>query len=152
MMSKREKIKRIVEEEDEEKFKQMVKEELEFEDVQLFLELIREKRMEELYDKLEIDRAKLKKAKSKKIKLSPDSVKWPLLSSIYRDKKGKYNVEDLLFEYHDSVLAEGMEIGIETGKQVVILDIKNGKLKKEDIIRMSEDDIEEYINTNIDKL
>ena len=152
MMSKREKIKRIVEEEDEEKFKKMIKEELEFEDVQLFLELIREKRMEELYDKLEIDRTKLKKAKSKKIKLSPKSVKWPLLSSIYRDKKGKYKVEDLLFEYHDSVLAEGMEIGIETGKQVVILDIKNGKLKKEDIIRMSEDDIEEYINTNIDKL
>lgn len=152
MMSKREKIKRIVEEEDEEKFKKMVKDELEFEDVQLFLELIREKRMEELYEKLEIDRDKLKKAKAKKIKLSPDSVKWPLLSSIYRDKKGKYKVEDLLFEYHDSVLAEGMEIGIETGKQVVIMDIKNGKLKKDDINRMSEDDIEEYINKNIAKL
>lgn len=152
MMSKREKIKRIVEEEDEEKFKKMVKDELEFEDVQLFLELIRKKRMEELYEKLEIDRDKLKKAKAKKIKLSPDSVKWPLLSSIYRDKKGKYKVEDLLFEYHDSVLAEGMEIGIETGKQVVIMDIKNGKLKKDDINRMSEDDIEEYINKNIAKL
>jgi len=128
-----------------EKFKEIIEDDLTDNDVKLIMEVIREKRLQELFEKLNIDPEKLEKARKKKITLHPQSVKWPLFSTLYRDKKGKYKVEDLIYEHHDSILREGMIVEISYGKKFAVEDLQNKRFTKEYIRNMSREEMEEYL-------
>lgn len=121
-------------------------------EVKNFFNAIRDARLNTLFEDLEIDEKKLDKARKKKIKLSPKSRKWPLLSTPYRDHEGKYVVEDLIYEYHDSVLREGILIGRDYGRKFAVEDIKNKRFGKEDILNMTKNELEEYCDENREEI
>ena len=149
MKISRERLREMVEDENElEAMEEYIKSGLSEEEIEMLLDVIRESRLNDLFDELEIDKDKLEKAKKRKIKLHPESTEWPLLSTLYRDHKGKYKVEDLINEYHDSILAEGTIVGINYGKKFIVEDIQNKRFSKEDIMNMSKDEIGEYCDEN----
>ena len=141
----REKLKRMLNDETElDNMKKIIESELSESDVELIMDITRESRLDGLFDNFNIDKDKLAKAKKKIIKLHPKSTEWPLLSTLYRNHKGKYKAETLFNEYHDSTLSEGMIFGITYGKKFLVEDIQNNRFSKEDIINMSKDEIFSY--------
>ena len=141
----REKILNMFDAEDShEKIEKYVTEELSEEDVPLILEIIREARLNDLFKDLNIDEDELKKVKRKVIKLSPKSSEFPLISELYRNHKGNYKVEDLMNEYHDSILRDGMIIGMDYGKKFIVEDLQSKRFSKNDIKKMSKNQINEY--------
>lgn len=141
----REKILNMFDAEDShEKIEKYVTEELSEEDVPLILEIIREARLNDLFKDLNIDEDELKKVKRKVIKLSPKSSEFPLMSELYRNHKGNYKVEDLMNEYHDSILRDGMIIGMDYGKKFIVEDLQSKRFSENDIKKMSKNQINEY--------
>ena len=130
--------------EDPEKFKEKMGTEITEKDFELVHEISRDSRLNELFEDLNIDPVQLEIVKKKVIKLSPDSVEYPLFSTLFRDHDGNYKVEDLIYEYHDSILREGMMIGMDYGKKFITEDIQNGRFTKEDILKMTSEEIIEY--------
>lgn len=119
---------------------------------ELFYEVSRELRLNRLFYDLNVDEADLMKAKKKVIKLSPESTEYPLFSTLYRDHDGKYMVETLLNEYHDSTFREGVIIGMGYGKKFIFEDIQNNRFTKEDILNMSQEEIIKYCDENRDEV
>ena len=141
----REKLKEMVNDEDQfEDFKSYLADNHSQSDMATLIEIFRELRMEELFNDLGIDAEKLDKAKRKVIKLGPKSKEWPLMSTLYKDHNGLYKVEDLFNEYHDDTFNEGYHIGFCYGTKFFIEDLKNGRFTKEDILKMSEEEINKY--------
>ena len=145
-----------------EKLKEMMKDESQIETVQnmihnqeltfeMFYEVSRELRLDHLFEKLNVNERDLINAKKKVIKLGPKS-EYPLFSTLYRDHNGKYKVETLINEYHDSTLREGMAVGIVYGEKFIVEDIQNKRFTKEDIINMSQEEIFEYCDENREKI
>ena len=145
-----------------EKLKEMMNDESQIETVQnmihnqeltfeMFYEVSRELRLDYLFEKLNVNERDLINAKKKVIKLGPKS-EYPLFSTLYRDHNGKYKVETLINEYHDSTLREGMAVGIVYGEKFIVEDIQNKRFTKEDIINMSQEEIFEYCDENREKI
>ena len=105
---------------------------------------IRESMLNDLFDKLEIDKNKLEIVKKEKIQLDPESIEVPLFSTLYRDKKGEFTFEELTNMYYDEILREGVEMGIPYGKKLIAEDIQSNKITKEKILKMSHEDLVEY--------
>lgn len=140
---RRAEVKEIMDEFDEEN--PQVDSRLSENDVQHIHDIARESRMNELLiEDLKIDEEELEKAKKKIIKLSPYSRKFKFRSVIYKDLKGFYKVEVLLNLFHDSILKEGINIGMEFGTKFLIEDIQNKRFSKEDIMNMTPEEIDEY--------
>lgn len=146
----REKLKELMNDDSQvETVKKMIQnEELPFE---MFYEVSRELRMEQLFEDLNIDNDDLTKAKKKVIKLGPKS-EYHLCSTLYRDHNGQYKVETLINEYHDSTFREGMIVGIDYGEKFIVEDIQNNRFTKEDILNMSLDEIIEYCDEDRDEI
>lgn len=141
----REKLKKILNDESEvDNMKKIIKSDLSDGDIELIMDISRESRLDNLFENLNINKDELAKAKKKIIKLHPKSTEWPLLSTLYKNHKGKYKAETLFNEYHDSTLREGMVFGITYGKKFLVEDIQNKRFSKKDILNMSEDEIFEY--------
>jgi hypothetical protein len=141
----REKISKMVNSEDEfENFKKYMNNGISSEEFTIIMEVIRESRLNGLFSDLKIDEAKLKKAKRKVIKLSPESSQFPLMSELYQNHNGKYIVEDLMNEYHDSILRDGMIIGMDYGKKFIVEDLQNSRFTRKDIEEMPTEKIHEY--------
>ena len=145
-----------------EKLKEMMNDESQIETVQnmidnqelsfeMFYEVSRELRLDHLFEKLNVNEKDLINAKKKVIKLGPKS-KYPLFSTLYREHNGKYKVETLINEYHDSTLSEGMAVGIVYGEKFIVEDIQNKRFTKEDIINMSQEEIFEYCDENREEI
>ena len=117
----------------------------------MFHEVSRELRMEQLFEDLNVDWKDLMNAKKKVIKLGPKS-EYPLFSTLYRDHDGLYKVETLINEYHDSTLREGMMVGISYGEKFIVEDIQNNRFTKEDILNMGMDEIIEYCDEERDEI
>lgn len=118
---------------------------------EMFYEVSRELRMEQLFEDLNVDWKDLMNAKKKVIKLGPKS-EYPLFSTLYRDHDGQYKVETLINEYHDSTLREGMMVGISYGEKFIVEDIQNNRFTKEDILNMGMDEIIEYCDEERDEI
>lgn len=116
------------------------------------LNLIREKRLNQFFDDLGIDKEKYESVRHETIKLHPQSVEWPLFSTLYQNHDGEYKVEDLIYEFHDSILKEGLEIGIAYGEKFVVEDVQNGRFKKEDFKNMNEKELHEYLEENREEI
>lgn len=146
----REKLKELLNDESQvETVQNMIKNnEIPFE---MFHEVSRELRMEQLFEDLNVDGKDLMNAKKKVIKLGPKS-EYPLFSTLYRDHDGQYKVETLINEYHDSTLREGMMVGISYGEKFIVEDIQNNRFTKEDILNMSLDEIIEYCDEDRDEI
>lgn len=145
-----------------EKLKELLNDESQVETVQnminnneipfeMFYEVSRELRMEQLFEDLNVDGKDLMNAKKKVIKLGPKS-EYPLFSTLYRDHDGQYKVETLINEYHDSTLREGMMVGISYGEKFIVEDIQNNRFTKEDILNMGMDEIIEYCDEERDEI
>lgn len=145
-----------------EKLKELLNDESQVETVQnminnneipfdMFHEVSRELRMEQLFEDLNVDEEDLMNAKKKVIKLGPKS-EYPLFSTLYRDHDGQYKVETLINEYHDSTLREGMMVGISYGEKFIVEDIQNNRFTKEDILNMGMDEIIEYCDEERDEI
>ncbi len=145
-----------------EKLKELLNDESQVETVQnmiknneipfdMFHEVSRELRMEQLFEDLNVDGKDLMNAKKKVIKLGPKS-EYPLFSTLYRDHDGLYKVETLINEYHDSTLREGMMVGISYGEKFIVEDIQNNRFTKEDILNMGMDEIIEYCDEERDEI
>lgn len=113
-------------------------------------EASRELRLNSLFEDLNVDEADLMKAKKKIIKLSPQSAEYPLFSILYREHDGKYMVETLLNQYHDSTFREGALVGMNYGQKFIVEDIQNNRFTKEDILNMSKEEIIKYCDENRD--
>lgn len=146
----REKLKELLNDESQvETVQNMIKNnEIPFE---MFHEVSRELRMEQLFEDLNVDGKDLMNAKKKVIKLGPKS-EYPLFSTLYRDHDGQYKVETLINEYHDSTLREGMMVGISYGEKFIVEDIQNNRFTKEDILNMGMDEIIEYCDEERDEI
>ena len=145
-----------------EKLKELLNDESQVETVQnmiknneipfdMFHEVSRELRMEQLFEDLNVDWKDLMNAKKKVIKLGTKS-EYPLFSTLYRDHDGLYKVETLINEYHDSTLREGMMVGISYGEKFIVEDIQNNRFTKEDILNMGMDEIIEYCDEERDEI
>ena len=145
-----------------EKLKELLNDESQVETVQnmiknneipfdMFHEVSRELRMEQLFEDLNVDWKDLMNAKKKVIKLGPKS-DYPLFSTLYRDHDGLYKVETLINEYHDSTLREGMMVGIRYGEKFIVEDIQNNRFTIEDILNMGMDEIIEYCDEERDEI
>ncbi len=145
-----------------EKLKELLNDESQVETVQnmiknneipfdMFHEVSRELRMEQLFEDLNVDWKDLMNAKKKVIKLGPKS-EYPLFSTLYRDHDGLYKVETLINEYHDSTLREGMMVGISYGEKFIVEDIQNNRFTKDDILNMGMDEIIEYCDEERDEI
>ena len=121
-------------------------------DLDIVHEIARNERLNQLFRELNIDENKLKKAKKQVITLKPKSKKFPLMSTLFRDHNGKYKVEDLINEYHDTILKEGFETGFDYGMKFVAEDIQNGRFTKEDIMNMTDEEIYKYCDENKDEI
>lgn len=146
----REKLKELLNDESQvETVQNMIKNnEIPFE---MFHEVSRELRMEQLFEDLNVDGKDLMNAKKKVIKLGPKS-EYPLFSTLYRDHDGLYKVETLINEYHDSTLREGMMVGISYGEKFIVEDIQNNRFTKDDILNMGMDEIIEYCDEERDEI
>lgn len=146
----REKLKELLNDESQvETVQNMIKNnEIPFE---MFHEVSRELRMEQLFEDLNVDGKDLMNAKKKVIKLGPKS-EYPLFSTLYRDHDGQYKVETLINEYHDSTLREGMMVGISYGEKFIVEDIQNNRFTKDDILNMGMDEIIEYCDEERDEI
>lgn len=139
---RREELKKLME--NPEKFKEKIGTEVGEKDLMLVHEIARDSRLEELIKNLDIDQDQYEQVKKQVIKLHPKSTEYPLLSTLFRNHKGKYKVEDLIYEYHDSILKEGIEVGMDYGKKFLIEDLQSKRFTKKDILNMSKSDIDEY--------
>jgi hypothetical protein len=140
--ARREKIAKLME--NPEKFKEKMGSEITEKDVGLIHEIARDARLDELFDDLNINKDQLEHVKKQIIKLSPKSVEYPLFSTLFRDHDGNYKVEDLINEYHDSILREGMLFGMDYGKKFLAEDIQSKRFTKEDLMNMTQEEIIEY--------
>ena len=142
----REKLKEMVNDENQLDNLDLFSGDLSSEDIEMIFDVIKESRIDYLFEMLNVDEEDVKEAKGKIIKLHPRSTEWPLLSTLYKNHKGKYKLETLLNEYHDSTLSEGMMHGFNYGKKFITEDIQNKRFSKEDILNMTEEEIFEYSN------
>ncbi len=134
------------------KFEEKVGTEITEDDVIIVHEITREARLEEFIKNLDIDCDQYEQTKKRIITLHPKSQEFPLISTLYRNHKGKYKVEDLINEYHDSILKEGLEIGMDYGKKFIIEDIQNKRFTKKDILNMTKTEITEYCDEIRDEI
>lgn len=114
------------------------------EDLEITVDILRELRLERLYEDLDIDVEKIAKAKKKVVKIRPKSPKCTLISTLYKNHDGNYKIETLLNQFHDSTLQDGFQIGADYGKKFIIDDIQNQRFSKKDIEQMSQEEINEY--------
>ena len=110
----------------------------------IMFEVMRELRIEGLFEELNIDPEKYNQAKNEIIKLNPESKDLHLVSVLFRDLKGKYRLEELLNKYHDDVLKSGTIFGICYGKKFVIEDLQNGTYTIRDFKKMTKEEMIEY--------
>lgn len=115
---------------------------------EMLMGVFREIRLDRLFNELDVDENKLEKAKKTTVKLHPNSSEWPLLSRLYRNHDGKYKVETLINQYHDSILREGMLIGMDYGKKFIVEDLQNKRFSKQDVLNMSSKEVHEYCEEN----
>lgn len=121
---------------------------LSYKEFEMLMGVFREIRMARLFNDLNIDENRLKKAKDTTVRLHPNSTEWPLLSALYRNRNGNYKVETLINQYHDSILQEGILIGMDYGKKFIIEDLQNRRFSKQDVMNMSNSEISEYCEEN----
>lgn len=141
----REKISKLVNSENQhENFKKYISGGVSHEEIEVIMDVIRDARLNRLFNDLKIDKVKLTKAKRQVIKLNPKSDEFPLISEVYRNHKGNYNVEDLINEYHDSILRDGLIIGMDYGRKFIVEDLQAKRFSKKDIEKMSKNEINEY--------
>lgn len=67
-------------------------------------------------------------------------------------KKKYEKVEDLIYKFHDSILKEGMEIGLAYGQKFLVEDIQNKRFSKEDLKNMNEKELKEYYDENREEI
>ena len=118
-------------------------------DIELINDVIRESRIDELFEDLGADENGLKKRKHI-IKLN--ARQHNLHSSLFRKHDGKYQVETLLNEYHDSIFKEGENVGYAYGAKFFIKDIQSNRFSREDLLNMSDDEIQEYCEENREEI
>lgn len=147
----REKIKQMMNE-DSSKLEKFLKKNYSMELFEMMMDVNRELRLDSLFDDLKIDKGELKKAKKTIVKLKPKSAEWPLFSTLYRDHNGQYKVETLMNQYHDSVLRDGITIGLDYGKKFIVQDLQSKRFSKQDISSMSKSDIEKYCYENREEI
>jgi len=103
---------------------------------------LKEEYLNTLFENLHIDKSKLDQMKNKKLSVEDMC----LMSTLYRDKKGEFTLEELTDEYYYSILKEGVLFGLDYGKKIIIDDIQSNKLSKEAIINMSVEDVMNYFD------
>lgn len=137
---------------DPEKFISLIGTEITEKDVALVHEIARDARIDDLIESLNIDKNQFQKARKKVIKLSPNSTECHMLSALFRDYDGKYLVEDLLYEYHDSILREGVMLERHTATSFLLKIFRIIVLAKNDIMNMGKKKIDEYCNEVRDEI
>ena len=136
----------------EEDFMDIITSNLTSKEVKMVIQITRELRVEELIENLNINIENYLKTKNKIIKLKPNSKEYNLISKEFKEHKGLYKVKDLLNEYHDIVLKEGIILGMDYGQKFVIEDIQSGRYTKEDLINMNPTELQEYCQEDRDKI
>lgn len=115
-----------------------------YESFEIFMDVSRELRLNDFFSDLNVDETELEKAKRTIVKINPKSPKWPLTSTLYRNHNGKYQVETLMNQYHDSVFRDGLLFGLSYGRKFIIEDLQNGRFTKQDILDMSKEEVLKY--------
>ena len=136
----------------EEDFMDIMTSNLTSKEVKMVIQITRELRVEELIENLNINIENYLKTKNKIIKLKPNSKEYSLISNQFKKHDGLYKLEDLLNEYHDIVLKEGIILGMDYGQKFVIEDIQSGRYTKEDLINMNPTELQEYCQEDRDKI
>lgn len=137
---------------DPEKFQSLMGTEITEKDVPLVHEIARDARIDDLIERLNIDKEQFEKLRKKTIKLSPNSTECHMVSTLFRDHDGTYIVEDLLYEYHDSILREGIAVGEAYGNKFLVEDIQSNRFTKEDLMKMSKRKIDKYCDEVRDEI
>ena len=106
---------------------------------------------EEFFKILEIDLKFAKKRCNKRIYLGPKS-KLTLISRIFKDKKGKYRVTDLVKEHCEAIFEEGMRVGVRNGIKIVMDDVNSGRIKAEEFSRDDLEEMSDYFYNEIKEI
>ena len=154
-MMNREKLKRMINDENEtENVEKYIKSHCDDPDeFKLVMDIITESRLDYLLENdLKIDKEKSDKIRKKVIKITPKSEEYNLKSELFRQHNGKYKVETLLIQYHDLILKRGYSYGYNYGRKFLVEDIQNGRFTKDDIMNMSQDEIDKYCEEQREKI
>ena len=145
-MIDRDNLKAMLNDEDQlDNLEKFLKDDHSLDTIGLLMDLIRELRLEDLFEEeFDVSVDELNEAKKRIIKLKPGSDEYGLKSIIFRKHNGQYKVETLLNQYHDSILREGYSVGYDYGRKFLIQDIQSGRFSKDDIMKMTHDEILEY--------
>lgn len=112
------------------------------------LEDSREERLGDLYSELKIDRS----FEDKEIELGPESGNLELISLLFKNKKGRFTVKELIDEYYRDSLGDGTEVGMAYGTKFIVQDIQNGKITLNKLKKMSDNEITLYLNEHDDEM
>lgn len=141
----RKEMKEIINDENKLDFlNELIKSGLSSKEIKTIHNLIRESRIDLLFKELNVNYDEYVHAKNKIIKLKPKSEELHLISVIFRDCNGNYKIEDLLNKYHDAILHDGINYGMDYGVKFLYEDIQNGKYTIDDFKNMTEEDIDNY--------
>lgn len=105
---------------------------------------LKDSQMNLLYGNLNVENERLEKIKNKIITIRPKSTEYPFNSALYKNHNGKYKFETLMHQYSESILRDGLAIGMQYGKSFIIEDLQNERFDREFIENMSPDDIDSY--------
>lgn len=105
-----------------------------------------DKNLDILYDDLKIDKKQIEKVNKKLVTIKPKSKEYPFKSTLYKNRKGKYKFQTLLYQYHEKVLKDSIFIGMQYGKRIAVEDLQNNRIDGEYIKNMSADEVEKYCN------
>ena len=122
------------------------------EEIEIMAEVYCEMRIEHLLEQLKIPLEDYKKIQNKVINLNSKSKEIQLISYVFREYKGNYTLKQLLINYHDEVLKDGIEIGLKYGKKFIVEDIQQNRFTKETLKNISENEYYEYIYEELDEI
>ena len=113
---------------------------------------LKEEQLNVLVDRLNIDRDLFERISKKIVLIRPNSREYHFESEVYRKHNGKYKVRTLLHQYMESVLKEGMAIGMQFGKKFMFEDLQNHRFSREDVENMTDEEIERYCGEVVDDI
>lgn len=113
---------------------------------------LKTQQLDVLIEDLKISREDFEKLSKKIIRIRRNSGEYPFESDVYGKHNGNYKFETLIYQYLESVIREGMIVGMQFGKKFMIRDLQNHRFSREDVENMSEKEIEEYCDEVVEDI
>ena len=126
---------------------------LEFSDDELeIISELKTRQVDVMIEDLKISKEDFKKLSKKIIRIRRNSDEYPFESDVYGKHNGNYKFETLIHQYLESIIREGMIVGMQFGKKFMIRDLQNHRFSREDVENMTKEEIEEYCDEVVEDI